>query len=170
MTKLASSSMCSTAACHDDALLLLLQIMQNFRISPPRKGVFPRYCVVHTAVWRRTIPRIFLVLLYNSRLAQFADFTKRRTGINFSICFNSHPMCSARQTLEIIFHWFFNFFFLLLQLHTTLFLGLCRSGTEPWNLNKFPPQNTCLFFCCVSPQNRPRNRFSAVLVTTRNSR
>lgn len=129
------------------------------------KKVLPR--CVYTSDWRHNTynSTYFVGFTLQLTLAHFNDFTKRRMGINFSICFNSHSVCVQRQTLEI-FSTDSLFFLLLHKCTTTLFLdGLCWSGTEPWNVSKFPPQNTCLFF--VSPQNRPRNRFS-VLATTRN--
>lgn len=49
-------------------LLLVLQIMQNFRISPPvKKRCCQGVCTRLTDDTTRTIPRILLVLLYNSR-------------------------------------------------------------------------------------------------------
>lgn len=108
MTKLASSSMCSTAACHD-------------RAATPNNAKFSYFTTAKRCVSRVLCSTHSRLTTYNSTyflgftlqltLAQFADFTKRRTGINFSICFNSHPMCSARQTLEIFPLIFLSFFF-----------------------------------------------------------
>lgn len=91
--------------------------MQNFRISPPRrKGVFPRCCSTHSLTSVDVQFHVFS-WFYSIQLtlAQFNDFTKLRTGIKFSICFNC-SMCTARQTLD-----FFPLilFFLFFGLHTT---------------------------------------------------
>lgn len=98
MTKLASSSMCSTAACHDRAATPNNAKFSYFTTA--KRCVSKVLCSTHSRLTTYN-STYFLDFTLQLTLAQFADFTKRRTGINFSICFNSHSMCSARQTLEI---------------------------------------------------------------------
>lgn len=151
----------------------LLQIMQNFRISPPRrKGVFPRCCSTHSLTSVDVQFHVFS-WFYSIQLtlAQFNDFTKRRTGIKFSICFNC-SMCTARQTLEFFpLILFFLFFLASTQLHTTLFL--VRALSKRHRTVKLEQISTTIhlfIFLCFTSEPPEKSIFCAVLVTTRNSR
>lgn len=144
-------------------LLLVLQIMQNFRISPPaKKRCCQGVCTRLTDDTTRTIPRIFLVLLYNSRSLTLMISLSGEWVLIFRFA-STHTLCVCNDRHLKFFpliHFFFYFCTNAQQLFSLTGSVEAAPNRETWaNFH----HKTLVYFLF----HRPRNRFS-VLATTRN--
>lgn len=68
-------------------------------------------------------------------------------------------MCSARQTLEFFFHWFFLTSFLLHNCSQLFSLGSVEAAPNRETWTNFHHKNTCLFFLCFTSEPPEKSIF-----------
>lgn len=147
-------------------LLLVLQIMQNFRISPPaKKRCCQGVCTRLTDDTTRTIPRIFLVLLYNSRSLTLMISLSGEWVLIFRFA-STHTLCVYNDR-HLNFFPLIHFFSTFAQMHNNSFPWRALLKRHRTVKREQISTTKHLFIFCFTAENRPRNRFS-VLATTRN--